>query len=153
MTLRIRIFRRSGSRLARFDYRFFCHNGLFLICDSPCGSLSGLPGLIGTDACRDAALSASSGGNAVALTFMPDGSAGAGCAAGLNDDDKANGDECEDGFHNLPFVRRGFFARMFRREEMAMMVKLLIKMVPDGTNPGSPPTSPSRFSERIQPLG
>lgn len=84
---------------------------------------------------------------------MPDGSAGARCAAGLNDDDKANGDECDDGFHDLLFARRGFFARMFRREEMPMMVRLLIKMAPDGTNPGSPPTSPSRFSERIQPLG
>lgn len=89
----------------------------------------------------------------MALAIMPHRSAGAGCAAGLNDDDKANGDECEDGFHDLLFARRGFFARMFRREKMAMMVKLLIKMVPDGTNPDSPPTSPSRGSERIQPLG
>lgn len=89
----------------------------------------------------------------MALAIMPHRSAGAGCAAGLNDDDKANGDECDDGFHNLPFASRGFFARMFRREKMAMMVKLLIKMATDGTNPESPPTSSARLSERIQPLG
>ena len=44
---------------------------------------------------------------------MPDGGSSACGAAGLNDDDEGDGDECEDGFHNLPFARRGFFGRMF----------------------------------------
>ena len=68
--------------------------------------------LVGADACRDAAFGASLGGNAV----MPDGSAGTGGAAGLHDDDKGDGDECEDGFHNHPFARRGLFVRMILRQ-------------------------------------
>ena len=69
------------------------------------------PGLVCADACRDAALGASLRGDAVAFAAMPDGSAGASGAAGLNDDE-CDGDEREDGFHNLPFARRGFFGRM-----------------------------------------
>ena len=56
----------------------------------------------GTD--RDAAFSAALGGDAVAVTVMADGCTGTACAAGLDEGDKGDGDECDDAFHGPRFA-------------------------------------------------
>ena len=63
--------------------------------------------LISAHTCRDAALGAASGGEAVAVAVMADGSSRAGRASGLDESDDGDGEDGEDAFHVSRFATPG----------------------------------------------